>query len=44
MKFAELKRVERDHAKEKQKLVKDKDSGMLLFLSHRLSQFNARKY
>jgi hypothetical protein len=34
--FAELKRVERDHAKEKQKLVKDKDAGPLiifLFLS-----------
>ena len=26
-KFAELKRMERDHAKEKQKLVKDKDAG-----------------
>lgn len=25
--FAELKRLERDHAKEKQKLVKDKDAG-----------------
>ncbi|KAG5634615.1 hypothetical protein H0H81_001371 [Sphagnurus paluster] len=25
--FAELKRVERDHAKEKQKLIKDKDAG-----------------
>jgi hypothetical protein len=28
-KFAELKRVERDHAKEKQKLLKDKDAGPL---------------
>ena len=27
--FAELKRVERDHAKEKQKLMKDKDAGPL---------------
>ena len=27
LQFAELKRVERDHAKEKQKLVKDKDAG-----------------
>ncbi|KAG6837643.1 hypothetical protein H0H93_004919 [Arthromyces matolae] len=26
--FAELKRLERDHAKEKQKLVKDKDAGV----------------
>lgn len=26
--FAEFKRLERDHAKEKQKLVKDKDAGM----------------
>jgi len=25
--FAELKRMERDHSKEKQKLVKDKDAG-----------------
>jgi len=25
--FAEFKRIERDHAKEKQKLVKDKDAG-----------------
>ena len=25
--FAEFKRLERDHAKEKQKLVKDKDAG-----------------
>lgn len=27
MQFAEFKRLERDHAKEKQKLVKDKDAG-----------------
>lgn len=27
LQFAELKRLERDHAKEKQKLVKDKDAG-----------------
>jgi hypothetical protein len=26
-KFAEFKRVEREHAKEKQKLMKDKDAG-----------------
>ena len=26
--FAELKRLERDHQKEKQKLIKDKDAGM----------------
>ncbi|KAF8910114.1 hypothetical protein CPB84DRAFT_1764646 [Gymnopilus junonius] len=30
--FAELKRLERDHAKEKQKLVKDKDAGALLYV------------
>jgi hypothetical protein len=29
--FAELKRVERDHAKEKQKLLKDKDAGSPTF-------------
>ena len=28
--FAEFKRMERDHAKEKQKLIKDKDAGMHL--------------
>jgi AmiR/NasT family two-component response regulator len=27
--FAEFKRLERDHAKEKQKLAKDKDAGAL---------------
>ena len=28
--FAEFKRLERDHAKEKQKLFKDKDAGLLI--------------
>lgn len=27
LQFAEFKRLERDHAKEKQKLIKDKDAG-----------------
>jgi len=31
LQFAELKRVERDHAKEKQKLMKDKDAGPSIF-------------
>jgi hypothetical protein len=30
--YQELKRLERDHAKEKQKLVKDKDNGTRFFL------------
>lgn len=28
LQFAELKKVERDHSREKQKLVKDKDAGL----------------
>ena len=32
--FAEMKRVERDHAKEKQKLAKDKDTGTTLCLCY----------
>ncbi|KAF5385396.1 hypothetical protein D9615_001241 [Tricholomella constricta] len=35
--FAELKRVERDHAKEKQKLLKDKDAGELYCTSSKPS-------